>query len=108
MIILSIVILLCLNHLHGLYIYNQQGYVRQILGLLQYMPTHILKLLFQYEYYRFNVSNGDGYYVELLNSDQHIYSGYGCINNYDIHIENNEIGIKIPSFGAIVLKHKKK
>ena len=62
----------------------------------------------QYEHYRFNVSNGDGHYVELLNSDQHIYSGYGCINNYDIHIENNEIGIKIPSFGAIVLKHKKK
>lgn len=62
----------------------------------------------QYEHYRFHVSNSSGYYVELLNSDQHIYSGYGCINNYNIHIDNNEIGIKIPSFGAVVLKHRKK
>ena len=60
----------------------------------------------QFEHYRFKVSQNSGHYVELLNSDKDIYNGYGCVNEYNIGIENNEIGIRIPSFGAVVLKHK--
>ena len=60
----------------------------------------------QYEHYRFKVSENKGHYVELLNSDKDIYNGYACVNDYVIGIENNEIGIKVPSFGAVVLKHK--
>ena len=60
----------------------------------------------QYEHYRFKVSKSKGYYEEILNSDQDIYNGYNFVNNYKIGIDNNEIGIKIPSFGAIVLKHR--
>ena len=62
----------------------------------------------QYDHYRFKVSENSGYYVEALNSDTDIYNGYGCVNNYNIGIENNEIGIRVPSFGAVVLKHKVK
>lgn len=60
----------------------------------------------QYEHYRFKVFKSKGYYEEILNSDQDIYNGYNFVNNYKIGIDNNEIGIKIPSFGAIVLKHR--
>ena len=62
----------------------------------------------QYDHYRFKVSENSGYYVEALNSDTDIYNGYGCVNNYNIGIDNNEIGIRVPSFGAVVLKHKSK
>ena len=62
----------------------------------------------QFEHYRFKTSVNKGHFVELINSDKDIYNGYGCVNNYDIGIDNYEIGIKIPSFGAIILKHKNK
>lgn len=62
----------------------------------------------QYEHYRFKVSKDKGHYVEILNSDKDIYNGYNHINDYNILINDNEIGIKIPSFGAVVLKHKNK
>ena len=62
----------------------------------------------QYDHYRFNVSENNGYYEEVINSDKDIYNGYSCTNNYPILIDENQtIGIKIPTFGAIVLKHKK-
>ncbi len=58
----------------------------------------------QYDYYCFDVTY-KGKYIEILNSDDYKYNGYGCINNYDICLnENNQIGIKIPSLGAIILK----
>lgn len=62
----------------------------------------------QFEHYRFNVSKHEGRYVELINSDNHIYNGYGFVNDYDIAISNNEIGIKIASFSGIILKYRKK
>ena len=61
----------------------------------------------QFENYRFKVSYPDGYYEEIINSDDYKYNGYGFINNYRIGIDNNEIGIKIASFAGIVLKHRK-
>ena len=60
----------------------------------------------QYEHYRFKVSKDKGYYVELLNSDKDIYNGYNFVNDYKIGIDNGEIGIKIPSFSAVVLKYR--
>lgn len=61
----------------------------------------------QFEHYRFKVSKEKGYYEELINTDNIKYGGYNFINNYKIHIDsNNEIGIKIASFSAIVLKYR--
>ena len=63
----------------------------------------------QYEHYRFKVSKNKGCFVEVLNSDDPKYNGSGGVNNYQINIdEGNEIGIKIPSFGDIILKYKNK
>lgn len=62
----------------------------------------------QFEHYRFKTSKNKGHFVELINTDKDIYNGYGCVNNYNMEIENGEIGIKIPSFGAMILKYKNK
>ena len=53
------------------------------------------------------MSKEKGYYEELINTDNIKYGGYNFINNYKIHIDSNkEIGIKIASFSAIVLKYR--
>lgn len=74
--------------------------------------TFIIVLNFsstQFEHYRFNVSKDDGYFEEVLNSDSYTYNGYGFVNDYKIMVDKNkEIGIKIASFAAIVLKYKNK
>ena len=41
----------------------------------------------QYDHYRFNVSENNGYYEEVINSDKDIYNGYSCTNNYQILID---------------------
>ncbi len=62
----------------------------------------------QYEHYRFKVTKTKGYYMEILNSDKNIYNGYHFLNDYPIFVnDNQEIGIKIASFSAIILKYKK-
>ena len=72
--------------------------------------TFIIVLNFsstQFEHYRFNVAKDNGYFEEVLNSDNYIYNGYGFINDYKIMVDKNkEIGIKIASFAAIVLKYR--
>ena len=62
-----------------------------------------------YEHYRFKVSKTHGNYKEILNSDDEKYGGYNFTNNYNIKIDkNNEIGVRIASFSALILKYSKK
>ena len=76
---------------------------------LSYMVVILNFSSVQFEHYRFKVNKNKGYFVEVLNSDNPIYNGYGCVNDYKINIdEGNEIGIKVPSFGAIILKYRSK
>lgn len=62
-----------------------------------------------YEHYCFKVSLNKGYYQEILNTDEIKYGGYGFVNNYNIYVNNHQqIGIKVASFSAMVLKHHRK
>ncbi len=62
----------------------------------------------QYEHYRFKVFKEKGFYLEILNSDKNIYNGYHFINDYPIQICEKEIGIRLASFSAVILKYKNK
>lgn len=76
----------------------------------KYKKNHLITILNfssnQYEHYRFFVPMKTGTYQEILNSDQNIYHGNHFVNHYTIQIdENQSIGIKIPAFGAVILKY---
>ena len=82
----------------NVFIFERNLNGEQIIVVLNFSTSH-------FEHYRFNVSKSHGHYYEMINSDDYKYNGYGFINNYDIYIDNNQIGIKLQSFSAVVLKH---
>lgn len=87
---------------NNVFIYERFSKNESLVVILNFSAT-------QYEHYRLKVTPKRGYYEEILNSDQSIYNGYGCCNDYIIEIADNQtIGIKIPTFGAIILKYKNK
>lgn len=49
----------------------------------------------------------NGKYKEILNSDQDIYHGNHCINPKTIPLQNGEIFVQIPSFGACIFRYLK-
>lgn len=89
------------DSLDNVFIYQRNYKNSSIIVILNFSAN-------QYDHYQFEVDKTSGHFVEILNTDNYIYNGYGFINNYDIKINNKKIGIKIPSFGAIVLKYKNK
>lgn len=89
----------CTNN-DNVFIYERNLGKRQMIIVLNFSSSH-------FEHYRFNVSKNDGHFVELLNTDDYKYNGYGFVNNYDMKIENNQIGIRLQSFSAVVLEYVK-
>ena len=66
-----------------------------------------------YEYINIGVPF-EGEYVEIFNSDKDVYSGYNQYNGLPLKTMNmswwnqpQTICIKLASFGALILKHKK-
>ena len=91
----------CTNN-DNVFIYERFYQNEMLVIVLNFSSVH-------FEHYRFKVDKRDGYFIEILNSDKDIYNGYNFINDYDIQIDNNqEIGIKIQSFSACILKYKHK
>lgn len=76
----------------------------------KYKKNHLITVLnfsgIRFDHYRFFVPAKNGAYAEILNSDQNIYNGDHFVNDYTIKIDSNQtIGIRIPAFGAILLKY---
>lgn len=66
----------------------------------------------QYPLYRFGINQKKGSFKEILNSDKFCYHGNNFINEGKIAIESipshgkeQSIQVKIPSFGALILKY---
>ena len=97
--------LMCDNSSQNIFIYQRTFENDCFLIILNFAPM-------QYNQYRFGVYQTNGSFNEYLNSDKFEYHGNNFINEGVIKIEKiashgkkQSICIKIPSFGAIILKY---
>ena len=97
--------LMCDNRQQNIFIYQRTKQNQCFIIVLNFAPM-------QYPCYRFGVNQKKGSFIEVLNSDKFCYHGNNFINEGKILIESiaehgkeNSIQIKIPSFGALILKY---
>jgi len=87
---------------NNVFIYERFYKDDEILVVLNFSGT-------QFDYYKFKTSKQKGYFYEVINSDNPIYNGYGCLNTSDNKIDKDGcICIKIPAFSGMVFKYKSK
>lgn len=91
--------ILC-NDNQNVFIYKRKYKKQELIIVLNFSGNN-------FEHFKFNVNKSSGKYKEILNSDAYPYHGKNKINNYDIEINNQSIGIKIPEFGALIIKYYK-
>lgn len=98
--------LMCDNNRQNIFIIERKFENDNYIIILNFAPM-------QYDYYRFGVNKTSGYYKEVLNSDEFRFNGNNYINENNLQINNipshgksHSIGLRIPSFGALILKHK--
>ncbi len=98
--------LMCDNSSQNIFIIERSYFDESFIIILNFAPM-------QYEHYSFGVFSSIGHYVEILNSDKSCYHGNNFINegkilisNQPLHGKDYSIDVKIPSFGAIILKHE--
>ena len=97
--------LMCENAAQNIFIYQRTYQQECLITILNFAPM-------QYPLYRFGINQKKGSFKEILNSDKFCYHGNNFINEGKIAIESipshgkeQSIQVKIPSFGALILKY---